>query len=307
MAYTEVPDSVRIVLLILTAISFIPQLRRLYSKKNSLGLSPSYVLCNLIVATEQFAIIFYMMISVPEAFGNSFVHDPHTVGDWVNFAQIIVTWILFLAVYELGPGVPPSPYPDSFILTITYRPAHRAKCGYVAIYIIYLLISLVPLELDQMGLTPHLATPSWPENDLREAWAFTHGLFLNTLMPPLALIALIPQAVQIWKHIGDPVGYPGLSVWDLVIQSGVFGSVAVSWIWRVSFTGYSSKFDPGWFWDYGWPVVENGVVAGVQAVLALLAGWRGCVGARKRGREQQDGGFEEPTPEDRERQPLLPK
>ncbi|KAL2802392.1 hypothetical protein BJX63DRAFT_415163 [Aspergillus granulosus] len=288
MPHAEVPNSGRFILITLTAISFLPQLRRLYSTKSSLGLSPSYVLCNLIVATEQFAIIFYLMVSMPEATGDTFVHNPQNAGDWLNFAQIAVTWILFLA---------------QFILTLLYRPAHRAKREYINIYGIYLLISLVPLAIDQMGLTPHLATPSWPENDLREGWAATHGLFLNTLMPPLAFIALIPQGAQIWKHISDPATYSGLSILGLVIQSGVFGSVAVSWVWRVSFTGYNSKYDAGWFWDYGWPVVENGVIAGVQALLVVLAGWRGCVEVRKRERELEGVG----TPEDREREPLLPK
>ncbi|KAL3465922.1 hypothetical protein BJX64DRAFT_251277 [Aspergillus heterothallicus] len=297
MTDDSLPNFARIILLFLTAISFIPQLHRLFWKKNSLGLSPSYVLCNLIVATEQFALMFYMMISMPEAAGDSFVHDPHTVGDWLNFVQMTITWILFLFV---------------FILTIHYRPSNRAKRGYVCIYIIYLLISLIPLAIDLIGLTPHLATPSWPENDLRELWAVTHGLLLNALMPPLAAIALIPQAAQIWKHIGDPARHPGLSVLGLAIQSGILASVAVSWNFRVSFVGYGAKFDFGWFWDYGWPVVENGVVAGVEALLALLAGWRGWVEMRRRRErvEDEDGdgdGDGGGTPHDREREPLLPK
>jgi uncharacterized protein with PQ loop repeat len=88
-------------LIALTAISFLPQLYRLHVKKNSLGISPSYVLCNLIVATEQFAILFYLLVSVPEAGGDMLVHEPRTAGDWLNFAQLATTWVLFLTLYVL--------------------------------------------------------------------------------------------------------------------------------------------------------------------------------------------------------------
>lgn len=89
-------------LIILTTIPFIVQLQRLYSTKTDNSLSPSYVICNLILATEQLTIIFYMMVSVPEAAGGVFTHDPQNAGDWLNFTQITITWILFLALYVLA-------------------------------------------------------------------------------------------------------------------------------------------------------------------------------------------------------------
>ncbi|KAL2861650.1 hypothetical protein BJX68DRAFT_223006 [Aspergillus pseudodeflectus] len=292
-AYNEVPNSVRVILIALTAISFLPQLYRLDVKKNSLGISPSYVLCNLIVATEQFAILFYLLVSVPEAGGDMLVHEPRTAGDWLNFAQLATTWVLFLTL---------------FILTITYRPAHREKRDHVIIYILYLLITLVPLFLDFIGLTPYFATPEWPETDLRENWAFIHGLFLNTLMPAFAFLALFPQMAQIWKHVGDTEGYPGLSVLGLAIQAWVFVALAVSWAWRISYSdGDYGKGEIPWFWSYGWPVVETGMIAAVQAFLVLVAWWRGSVERRERRNGLQGLGEEDEddAAEDWEREPLL--
>ncbi|KAJ0417849.1 hypothetical protein BJY00DRAFT_288795 [Aspergillus carlsbadensis] len=294
--YNEVPNSVRVLLIALTAISFLPQLHRLHVKKISLGISPSYVLCNLIVATEQFAIFFFLMVNVPEIGGDMLVHEPRTAGDWLNFAQLATSWVLFLIL---------------FILTLTYRPAPRAKSEYAIIYTIYLLITLAPLLLDLMGLTPHFATPSWPENDLRDGWAFMHGLLLNTFMPAFAATALLPQMAQIWKHVGDPVDYPGLSVLGLAVQACFFGALAVSWPWRISYSDGDYGMGPsGWFWSYGWPVVETGVVAVVQAFLVLVAWWRGTVegrGRRKGARQGLEDGEEQDAAEDWEREPLLPQ
>ncbi|KAL4864612.1 hypothetical protein BDV12DRAFT_175934 [Aspergillus spectabilis] len=59
-------------------------------------------------------------------------------------------------------------------------------------------------------------------------------------MPPLAILALIPQTAQIWKDVGEPEVHPGLSVVGLVVQAlvlgAVAGAVAGSWPWRVVYS-----------------------------------------------------------------------
>ncbi|KAI9368496.1 hypothetical protein BJX61DRAFT_214425 [Aspergillus egyptiacus] len=280
MGYTEVPNSVRTILILLTTLSFLPQLHRLRSRKCSLGLSPSYVLCNLIFATEQLTNIFYMMVNYPEARWDDFVHDPVTAGDWLNFAQMAITWGLFLVL---------------FILTIHYRPPQRRKCEYVNLYTFYLCISLIPEVIDIVDLTPVLSTPSWSTDHLVGAFVSMHGLLLNTLAPFFSLISILPQTAQIWKHIRKKE-YDCLSLLGLAVQAVVFAFVAASWPWRISYTDVDyGKFAPGWFWESGWPVVENGVFAGVQGVLLLVAVWRRLVQRREGGKRD----------EEREREPLL--
>ena len=116
MEYTETPDSHRMcatppstkphqdiadfpsVLIVLTALSFLPQLYQLWSKKDSTGISIGYVLANLVVATEQLTLEAYVTVNVPESAGGTFTHDPLSTGDWLNFVQTLVTWLLFLGL-----------------------------------------------------------------------------------------------------------------------------------------------------------------------------------------------------------------
>jgi uncharacterized protein with PQ loop repeat len=82
-------------LLIASAISFIPQLHRTISKRESTGISTFYLLFNLISATEQFALAFFFIVNYTED-SDFFVHHPKNAGDWINLVQMSVVAVLWL-------------------------------------------------------------------------------------------------------------------------------------------------------------------------------------------------------------------
>jgi hypothetical protein len=88
------------ILLLLSFISFLPQLRLPYLRKNSSGLSLIYVLCNLIIATELLTVSFVLVVNyaTEEAKPGIFVHDPPDVGDKINLAQFALVWVMWLSM-----------------------------------------------------------------------------------------------------------------------------------------------------------------------------------------------------------------
>jgi hypothetical protein len=78
-------------------LSFLPQLHRIWLGKDCSGISPYYVLLNLLSATEQFTIMFFNLVnrSNDTARNNGRLYD---TGDWLNLGQVTVVWILFLAL-----------------------------------------------------------------------------------------------------------------------------------------------------------------------------------------------------------------
>jgi uncharacterized protein with PQ loop repeat len=90
------------VLLLLSFISFLPQLRLLWVRKDSSGLSLFYTLWNLIVATELFTLSFLLVVNYagegPLDKPNLFVHRPPDVGDRINLAQFTLVWALWVVM-----------------------------------------------------------------------------------------------------------------------------------------------------------------------------------------------------------------
>ncbi|PYI34930.1 hypothetical protein BP00DRAFT_363570 [Aspergillus indologenus CBS 114.80] len=274
--YTEAPDSVRIILIILTILSFAPQLYSLWTKKNSTGISLGYVLANLLVVTEDLTKEVYLTLNVPEAAAGIFTHDPLNTGDWLNFVQVLVTWALFLTL---------------FILCVRLRRQGSDTSPYRNLYILVLLISLVPELIDLLGLTRE--TKSWPRQDLREMFIFTHAVLLTPMATFIGGFSWFLQAAQSRNHVHDTA----LSLTGLAIQAVVFGFIAISWVFRVV---YAETWDPlglGWYFEYGYPVVNNAVFAGVQFLSLVWALYWRTVGQRP----QTKGKAER----EREREPLL--
>ncbi|KAL3474873.1 hypothetical protein BJX99DRAFT_230850 [Aspergillus californicus] len=285
---SETPNPIRITLTILTTLSFTPQLYTILSRKSSAGISLSYVLFNLLVATEQFTLVFFLMINVPEIGRGGFAHESFTLGDWLNFGQVGGTWVSFLIL---------------LMVCLYYRPRRCSAKGYIWIYVLYLSISVVPLLLDLV------ITPPPDGLDYREGFAFIHGLLLNTLAIPLGLVSFLCQTPQIW-HYADP-DYEfevepesldsSFSLLGLGIQTLLFGALAVSWIWRFVYVDSGIKIGTDameWFWGGGWTVVHAGIFAGVQGGLLACGLW--CRWKYRGGKETgtEAGG-------DGEREPLL--
>lgn len=81
----------------LSALSFLPQLWLLWSRRDSSGIDLYYVLFNTIVATELFSMSFFLTVNHTES-PDIFVHHPLTIGDRLNLAQLTVNWILWLVI-----------------------------------------------------------------------------------------------------------------------------------------------------------------------------------------------------------------
>lgn len=78
--------------------SFQPQLRLLWVRRDSSGISLYYVLWNLIVATELFTVSFFYIVNNRVEGSQFFVHNPPNVGDSLNLAQFALTWMLWLSL-----------------------------------------------------------------------------------------------------------------------------------------------------------------------------------------------------------------
>lgn len=86
-------------LVIATALSFLPQLCRIASRDgDASGISLLYALLNLIVATELFAIAFCFVYETA-AGSDFFVHNPVTVGDRLNIANL---WVISISWFALS-------------------------------------------------------------------------------------------------------------------------------------------------------------------------------------------------------------
>lgn len=81
----------------MTVISFLPQLGRLWLRKDSSGISLHYALYNLISTTEQFTIAFFYLVNDADD-AEFFVSRPRTTGDWLNLCQLTLAWMLWLTL-----------------------------------------------------------------------------------------------------------------------------------------------------------------------------------------------------------------
>lgn len=64
-----------------------PQTRRILSRGDGAGISLTYVLCNLIAVTEQFALGLHYVVDSVEG-EDGIVNRPVTAGDWLNLWPI---------------------------------------------------------------------------------------------------------------------------------------------------------------------------------------------------------------------------
>lgn len=83
------------ILSVFSLVSFLPELRDIWVRKDSTGISLYYVLFNLISATEQFTLGFFLLFTNDS---DVFIHDPINTGDWLNLAQLTVAWLMFLVL-----------------------------------------------------------------------------------------------------------------------------------------------------------------------------------------------------------------
>ncbi|PYH35185.1 uncharacterized protein BO87DRAFT_415391 [Aspergillus neoniger CBS 115656] len=185
--------------------------------------STSSTLLKLLNATERFTVGFSAIVNCTIAGADApafFVHDPRTVGDWLNLLQLGVDWVLLLLF---------------FILCLTYPPSHSPYASQVRIlvavlYTAFTLISVVPLFTD--ALFPSIFHEPG-ERQLNFGVAILMGFhlfFLNTIFTLLSICSIIPQAVQFRS---PPLNSGVVRVRNCALQGVVLAMIAVSWVFRV--------------------------------------------------------------------------
>jgi PQ loop repeat. len=83
------------ILLVLSFVSFLPQLRRIWHQRHFKGISLHYVFYNLLLTTEQFTLLFFFMFNFSDA-SHLFGTDPKSPGNWINLCQLGVVWVMWL-------------------------------------------------------------------------------------------------------------------------------------------------------------------------------------------------------------------
>ena len=77
-------------LLVCSILSFGPQIHRLLSYGDSSGVSLTYLLLNLMVATYN--LTFGLELIALPFVQEPIAHNPRTVGDWLNLSQLGAVW-----------------------------------------------------------------------------------------------------------------------------------------------------------------------------------------------------------------------
>ncbi|KAJ5886117.1 uncharacterized protein N7473_008791 [Penicillium subrubescens] len=256
-----IPDWLRIILILLSGASYLPQLHRIWVRKDCQGISLGYLLLNLISATEQFTLEFFILVNNTEQ-ADFLIETPPTTGDWLNLAQFTIVWALHLLLFILCLWFPSNNH-------IGY------KLWLLTVYICFAANSIIPLFIDAIDNDFFV-----PREDRYRKWgeAFFSGwhlLFVNPIVTILAIAAYPCQAREIRTL---PVGnLKSLSLLGLLTQGVVFIVVAISWTMRVKFLDFS--FDDiishgaffSWYQMVGWAAVDNAIFALMQILLFLLA------------------------------------
>lgn len=93
------------ILLVVSILSFIPQLRLLLVRRDSSGLSLYYVFLNLLVSIELVTVAAFFVVTLADVGSDTFVNEPPDTGDWINLAQLAVIFLLWLLTYVPKPRV----------------------------------------------------------------------------------------------------------------------------------------------------------------------------------------------------------
>lgn len=178
--------------------------------------------------------------------------------------------------------------PCRFALTLHYLPNDKRVHKYtaVAIYITFLLISVIPEFIDIIAGNHH---DTGSDRELLLAWfIIPHITFVNPVVTVAILISFI---IQICRRLQEES--PCLNFRTLATQAIVFALLAISWLLRASWPSnrIPAFFDSPlieWYRQIGWPAVDHFVFAIGQAILCYVT-WR-----RSIDREESLSGEREP-------------
>ncbi|KAF2671551.1 hypothetical protein BT63DRAFT_452055 [Microthyrium microscopicum] len=256
------PDWLRLLLLIFSLLSFLPQIERIVSRKECSILAPNYILFNLITATEHFAFYLLFIIDYPpptdEPHDDLLVGSPPSTGDYLNLAQFALTALYHLTLFGL----------------YLYFPQHGSRTGFskssmVALYLCFLSISVMPVLLELPNKPPQKGGSM---SFFGAMIAGPHAHIVHPLVTAFASASLAPQL----RAIRAGPGPGALSIPSLLLQSVTFTLLALSWMIRLPLPrGYT--FIPWWYWYalVGWAAVDDAIFAIYQGVLWWTASSHG--------------------------------
>ncbi|OHF03004.1 ATP synthase F0 [Colletotrichum orchidophilum] len=253
MAPNILPNSSRFILSILSVVSYLPQCHRLREQGHCDGLSLYYVLFNLLSATEQVTIGFFLNVNNDGSLRpDVFVNTPATAGDWFNLGQLVVVWLCSLYL---------------FILCFRYSSANPDRIGHrqavMTISTLFLLFSVVPVLIDACQPPSRSEPRRWAQ----DIFALVHYLLFIPMSTAMTILAVIPQVREIRSRRGNA---GALSLPGLTVQCVVFALVAISWVFRVKYPPYSPSWVE-WYRLIGWPVVNDGLAGCVRGLLLVVA------------------------------------
>lgn len=238
-----IDDIFRLAIVIATALSFYPQLRKIVSRGDADGISLTYLLLSAVSAMEQFTLYASRFI-YHEDFPDSEVSTPRTVGDWLNLIQVSVLLLSTTILVAFATWYPPNRQSEKVLVTLGYL-----AFAYGSFLPVLPHFSKSYREHSQWGLDMFFATHSYAVNWLVTMGVFPFSLFCQWL---LMLDQPVPQS---------------LSVDGLAAQAVVFILTGISWTWRMT-TDKPTWVE--WYEYVGYAAVDNLLFGIVQAVLYLF-------------------------------------
>ncbi|KNG81822.1 hypothetical protein ANOM_010266 [Aspergillus nomiae NRRL 13137] len=254
MSLDIIPNWLRIILLISSVASFLPQLQRIWYTKQFTGLSLSYVLCNLMSATEQFTLLFFLLVNKTE---DADVIQK-TTGDWINLAQLAA--LLISTTFSLGLYYPSDQH------------SRERKISSSIMYTMLLLVSIVPVVADAIDYYLLSAGEDAAYRDFGlDIFGGYHFGYIHPAMTLVGIYAWFPQNHELRSR----AQLHSLSQTGLAVQAVIFAFVAISWTMRMNL--YDSNLPdlpfwatiPEWFIYVWWAAVDNILFALVQTSLYL--------------------------------------
>ncbi len=277
-------DAPNSLLLALSLASFLPQLGVLLVRRDSSGMSPFYVLSNLLCATEQLTFIFLSAVITPDE--PLITHSPLTLGDWINLGHTAAVWVLWLIVYvhTSPPLLPLLPLlllasvsrlttvrrRPRFVLSLSFLPGHGgSRAAAAAICFVHLLVSVVPQFMTVL-LLPDPRQGVYINLDLTQILFWGHILLVLPATTVIRILGVWLQAREVVSHLpGLP---PPLSKASLRLQAVVFAVVAVSWLGRLPSHAHNILGDSLSLTLIYWFAINDGILAAGQALLLWLVG-----------------------------------
>lgn len=160
-----------------------------------------------------------------------------------------------------------------FVLSLSFFPGHRvSRAAAAAICFVHLLVSVVPQFVDVLLLPDDPGQGVYYNLDLAQVLFWGHFLLA---LPATTVMRIVGVWLQAQRVISHPPGLPSpLSKASLGLQAVVFAVVAVSWLGRLPSHVEDILGDDLSRALIYWFAINDGLLAGGQALLLGLVGSR---------------------------------